>query len=113
MRFGGIYAWTWRGRYGEIIKSQSHGPRLCRSSKTAHERQGRQDADAEMLEDVHKFRRKRSGADGRMEGLGERLAETLDVGFVFGFDHDAGKLLGAGVTQHHAAFVAQCGLSFG
>jgi len=53
------------------------------------------------------------GADRRMEGVGKRLAEALDVGFVFGFDHDAGKLLGPGVTQHHAASVAECGLRFG
>jgi len=52
------------------------------------------------------------GANGGMQGVGERLAEALDVGFVFGFDHDAGQLLGAGVTQHHAAFVAERGLSF-
>ena len=39
-----------------------------------------------------------SSADGRAEGVGEGLAEALDVGFVFGFDHDAGELLGAGVA---------------
>ena len=52
-------------------------------------------------------------ADGGAEGVGEGLAEALDVGFVFGFDHDAGELLGAGVTEDDAAIVAEGGLGFG
>jgi hypothetical protein len=30
------------------------------------------------------------GADGGAEGIGQGLAEAVDVGLVFGFDHDAG-----------------------
>lgn len=56
---------------------------------------------------------RRSGADRRTDGVGERLAETLDVGIVFGFDHDAGELLRAGITKDDAAVVAESGLSFG
>jgi hypothetical protein len=41
------------------------------------------------------------------------LAEALDVGVVFGFDHDAGELLGAGVAKDDAAIVAESGLGFG
>ncbi len=47
-----------------------------------------------------------SGADGGAESVGEGLAEALDVGVVFGFDHDAGELLRAGVTKDNAAIVA-------
>jgi hypothetical protein len=39
-----------------------------------------------------------SCADGGAEGGGEGLAETLDVGIVLGFDHDAGEGFGAGIT---------------
>src|SRR5882762_503516 len=52
-------------------------------------------------------------ADGGALGVGEGLGEALDVGFVFGFDHDAGALLGAGVAKDDAAIVAKCGLGFG
>jgi hypothetical protein len=51
--------------------------------------------------------------DGGAEGVGEGLAEALDVGFVFGFDHDAGELLGAGVAKDDPAIIAKCGLGFG
>src|SRR5712691_5224325 len=51
--------------------------------------------------------------DGGAEGVGERLAEAVDIVLVFGFDHDAGKLLGAGVAQDDAAIVAERGFSFG
>src|SRR5712691_2938062 len=54
-----------------------------------------------------------SGADGGAEGVGERLAEALDIGFVFGFDHDASELLGTGVAKDDAAIVAKRGLGFG
>jgi len=57
--------------------------------------------------------KKRLSADGGAKGVGEGLAEALDVGFVFGFDHDAGELLGAGVTEDDAAIVAEGGLGFG
>src|SRR6266478_3458958 len=53
------------------------------------------------------------GADGGAEGVGQGLAETLDVGVVLGFDHDAGELLGAGVAEHDAAVFAERGLGFG
>jgi len=39
-----------------------------------------------------------SSADGGAEGVSEGLAEALNVGFVFGFDHDPGELLGAGIS---------------
>ncbi len=51
--------------------------------------------------------------DGGAQGAGEGLAEALDIGFLFGLDHDAGELLGAGVAQDHAPFVAKRGLRFG
>jgi hypothetical protein len=41
------------------------------------------------------------------------LAEALDVGIVFGLDHDAGERLRAGVAEDDAAVVAQGGLGFG
>src|SRR6266481_7775845 len=52
-------------------------------------------------------------ADGGAEGVGKGLAEALDVGVVFGFDHDACELLGAGIAEDDAAVFAECGLSFG
>jgi len=52
------------------------------------------------------------GADGGTEGVGEGLAEALDVGFVFGFDHDTGELLGAGIAKDDAAIIAKRGLRF-
>src|SRR6266576_1984583 len=52
-------------------------------------------------------------ADGGAQGVGEGLAEALDVGIVFGFDHNAGELLGAGVAKDDAAVVAESGLGFG
>src|SRR6266480_3222247 len=52
-------------------------------------------------------------ADGRAEGVGQGLAEALDVGIVFGFDHDAGELLGAGVAKDDAAILAESELGFG
>ena len=53
------------------------------------------------------------GADGGAKGVGERLGETLDVGVVFGFDHDAGELLGAGIAQDDAAIFAESRFGFG
>jgi hypothetical protein len=41
------------------------------------------------------------------------LAETLDVGVVLGFDHDAGEGLGAGIAEDDSAVVAESGLGFG
>jgi hypothetical protein len=41
------------------------------------------------------------------------LAEALDVGVMFGFDHDAGELLGAGIAEDDAAIFAEGGLGFG
>ena len=52
-------------------------------------------------------------ADGGAKGVGEGLGEALDVGVVFGFDHDAGELLRAGVAQDDAAIFAESGLGFG
>ncbi len=52
-------------------------------------------------------------ADRGAEGAGEGLAEALDVGVVFGFDHDAGKLFRAGVAENDAAIFAESGLGFG
>jgi hypothetical protein len=40
------------------------------------------------------------------------LAEALDVGVVFGFDHDTGKLFGAGIAEDDAAVFAESGLGF-
>jgi hypothetical protein len=40
----------------------------------------------------------RLDADRQTQRLGDRLAEALDVGVVFGFDHDASKRLGTGIT---------------
>jgi hypothetical protein len=40
------------------------------------------------------------------------MGETLDVGIVFGFDHDAGELLRAGVTKNDAAVFAEDGIGF-
>lgn len=54
-----------------------------------------------------------SGADGGAEGVGQGLAEALDVGVVFGFDHDTGQLLCAGIAENNAAIFAEGGLSFG
>jgi len=41
------------------------------------------------------------------------LAEALDVGVVFGFDHDAGELFCAGIAEDDAAIFAEGGLGFG
>ena len=41
------------------------------------------------------------------------MAEALDVGIVFGFDHDTGQRFRAGVTQNDAAVFAERGLRFG
>ena len=57
--------------------------------------------------------RGRSGADGGAQGVGEGLAEALNVGVLLGFDHDAGELLGAGVAEHDAAVFAERGSGFG
>jgi len=52
-------------------------------------------------------------ADGGAHGVGQGLAEVLDVGVVFGFDHDAGELFRAGVAEDDAAVLAESGLGFG
>src|SRR5260370_37432162 len=52
-------------------------------------------------------------ADGGAEGVGEGLGEAVDIGFVFGFDHDAGELLGARVAKDDAAVFAESRLGFG
>ena len=41
------------------------------------------------------------------------MRETLDVGLVLGFDHDAGERLGAGVAKDDAAVIAESGLGGG
>src|SRR5260370_4579389 len=41
------------------------------------------------------------------------MAEALDIGFVFGVDHDARELLGTGVAKDDTAIVAKRGLGFG
>jgi hypothetical protein len=56
---------------------------------------------------------RRLSADGGAEGVGQGLAEALDVGVVFGFDHDAGELLRAGIAEDDAAVFAESGLGFG
>lgn len=53
------------------------------------------------------------GADGGAESVGERLAKALDVGVVFGFDHDARELFGAGIAEDDAPIFAKSGLGFG
>src|SRR5260370_7797597 len=53
-----------------------------------------------------------SGTDGGAEGVGERLAEALDIGFVFGLHHDARELLGTGVPQHDPTVLAKRGFGF-
>src|SRR5215472_12169979 len=52
-------------------------------------------------------------ADGRAQGGGQRVAEALHVSFVFGFDHDARELLGAGIPQNDAAILAKRRIGFG
>jgi len=54
-----------------------------------------------------------SSADGGAEGVGQGLREALDVGVVFSFNHDAGKLLSAGIAEDDATTFAECGLGFG
>jgi hypothetical protein len=54
-----------------------------------------------------------SSADRGAECVGQGLAEALDVGVVFGFDHYAGKLLRAGIAENDAAIFAESGLGFG
>lgn len=41
------------------------------------------------------------------------MREALDVGFVFGFDHDPCKRLGAGIAEDDASVIAEGGLGFG
>jgi len=41
------------------------------------------------------------------------MGEALDVGIVFGFDHDAGELLGAGISEDDAAVFSEGGVGFG
>ncbi len=41
------------------------------------------------------------------------MGKTLDVGIVFGFDHDAGELFGAGIAENDAAIFAQGGVGVG
>ena len=41
------------------------------------------------------------------------MAEALDIGVVFGFNHDAGELLRAGIAEDDAAIFAESRLSFG
>lgn len=41
------------------------------------------------------------------------MAEALDVGVVFGFDHYAGELFRAGIAEDDAAVFAESGLGFG
>jgi hypothetical protein len=53
-----------------------------------------------------------SGADGRSQGTGDGLRKALDVGVVFGFDHNAGERLGARVAKNHAAIISKGGLCF-
>ena len=52
-------------------------------------------------------------ADRSAEGVREGFAVALHVGVVFGFDHDAGERLGAGVAKHDAAGFAERGLGVG
>ena len=57
---------------------------------------------------MERARTKRSlSANRGTDGLGQGLAEALDVGFVFGFYHDAGELLGSGITKNDAAVFAE------
>ncbi len=41
------------------------------------------------------------------------MRETLYVGIVFGFDHDAGKLFRAGIAEHDAPIFAEGSIGFG
>ena len=54
----------------------------------------------------------RSGADGGAEGGGDGMGEALDVGIVFGFDHYASELLGAGIAEDDAAVFAKGSVGF-
>jgi len=48
----------------------------------------------------------RLGADGVAEGVGYGLGEALNIGIVFGFDHDASEGLSAGITEDDTAVFA-------
>src|SRR6266851_10263447 len=75
--------------------------------------ENRRNDNAETRTTLRSAEKDRSGADGGAQGVGERLAEAVDVGFVFSFDHDAGELFGAGVAKDHTAIVSERGLGFG
>src|SRR5689334_6560415 len=53
------------------------------------------------------------GADGGAKGVCQGLAKTLDVGFMFGFDHNAGELLGTRIPKNDAAVFAKSRLRLG
>ena len=72
-----------------------------------------EERNAETLRTQRRSKLNRSGAYGGAEGVGEGFAVTLDVGFMFGFDHDAGELLGTRVAEDDAAIVAERRLRFG
>src|SRR5260370_11724744 len=48
-------------------------------------------------------------ADGGAQGAGDGFAETLDIGFLFGLDHNAGELLGSGEAQTNPAIFPKRG----
>lgn len=52
-------------------------------------------------------------ADRRSQRVGYGLAETLNVGLLFGFDHYPGQRFGAGIAEDDAAIVAERGFGFG
>jgi hypothetical protein len=54
-----------------------------------------------------------SKADGIAQCAGNRLAETLDIGVMFGLHHDASERLGARVTKDDATRFAERGFCFG
>jgi hypothetical protein len=45
--------------------------------------------------------------------VGYGSAETLAVGVMFSFDHNAGELLGSGILEDDAGIFADGGLGFG
>src|SRR6516164_8209101 len=73
---------------------------------------GRPSRDATESREIARESKASLSADRGAEGVSEGLAEALDVGFVFCFHHDAGQLLGSGITKNNAAVFAKSRLRF-